>query len=77
MFVLVQALHSAAQTIKKQFPAILIEASGGVNEENIIQYTGPDIDIISLGSATQGYGSVDFSLKICSSGHDPSNPKVV
>jgi nicotinate-nucleotide pyrophosphorylase (carboxylating) len=72
-----QALHVAAKQIKSQFPNVMIEASGGINENNITEYTGPNIDIISLGSATQGYGVVDFSFKICADGRDLSNPKVV
>jgi len=67
----------AAKQIKNQFPSILIEASGGICEQSIIDFTGPNIDVISLGSATHSYSVVDFSLKICATGHDPSNPKVV
>ena len=29
-------------------------------------YFSPDVDIISQGALTQGYGAVDFSLKIAS-----------
>ncbi|RKP09928.1 nicotinate-nucleotide pyrophosphorylase [Thamnocephalis sphaerospora] len=43
----------------------LIEASGGITEENIAQYFSPDVDVISLGAMTQSVPHVDFSLKIC------------
>ncbi|RKP26784.1 hypothetical protein SYNPS1DRAFT_27538 [Syncephalis pseudoplumigaleata] len=42
----------------------LIEASGGITEDNIAAYFSPDVDIISLGAMTQGVPHVDFSLKI-------------
>ena len=53
-----------AEKIKKHFPAIIIEASGGITNETIADYFSPFVDIISRGSLTQGYGFVDFSLKI-------------
>ena len=37
---------------------------------------GSDVDVISLGSLTQGYSVVDFSLKIHVRGHDPANPLI-
>lgn len=71
-----EALHTAAQVLKEEFPHIILEASGGINEGNITGYFGPHIDIVSLGSLTQGYECVDFSLKIQKEGHDPNNPLV-
>ncbi|KAJ2549344.1 nicotinate-nucleotide diphosphorylase (carboxylating) [Coemansia sp. RSA 1933] len=43
---------------------VLIEASGGITEDNAVQYMAPTIDIISFGAMTQGVQHVDFSLKI-------------
>ncbi|KAJ1667226.1 nicotinate-nucleotide diphosphorylase (carboxylating) [Coemansia sp. RSA 1813] len=43
---------------------VLIEASGGINEENAARFMAPTIDIISFGAMTQGVPHVDFSLKI-------------
>eukprot|EP01100_Stratorugosa_tubuloviscum_P007677 TRINITY_DN3171_c0_g3_i1.p1 TRINITY_DN3171_c0_g3~~TRINITY_DN3171_c0_g3_i1.p1 ORF type:complete len:290 (+),score=135.88 TRINITY_DN3171_c0_g3_i1:746-1615(+) len=57
-------LHEEAQKLKEQFPHILIEASGGVTLSNIEQYFSNSIDILSMGSLTQGVNFVDFSLKI-------------
>uniref|UniRef100_A0A3B4AFM2 Quinolinate phosphoribosyl transferase C-terminal domain-containing protein n=1 Tax=Periophthalmus magnuspinnatus TaxID=409849 RepID=A0A3B4AFM2_9GOBI len=59
-----QELHAAAQRLKKDFPSILIEASGGVSPETLQQFCSPHIDIISLGCITQGCPVVDFSLKV-------------
>ncbi|XP_056136745.1 nicotinate-nucleotide pyrophosphorylase [carboxylating]-like [Lampris incognitus] len=59
-----QELHSAARILKEEFPALLVEASGGVTPENLPQYFSSDVDIISLGCITQGCPIVDFSLKV-------------
>ncbi|XP_070683920.1 nicotinate-nucleotide pyrophosphorylase [carboxylating]-like [Pempheris klunzingeri] len=59
-----QELHTAARALKGEFPALLIEASGGVAPENIALYFSPHVDIISLGCITQGCPVVDFSLKV-------------
>ena len=72
----IQALHEAAKEVKTRFPNILVEASGGITEDNLKQYMGPSIDILSLSRTTQGYDIVDFSFKIKKDGRDPSNPVV-
>ncbi|XP_069577817.1 nicotinate-nucleotide pyrophosphorylase [carboxylating]-like isoform X1 [Brachyistius frenatus] len=59
-----QELHAAARALKDEFPALLIEASGGVTPENLALYFSPHVDIISLGCITQGCPVVDFSLKV-------------
>ena len=73
---ILQALHSAAKTIKASFPHLLIEASGGVTEDTLTQFLGPNIDVVSLSRTTQGYQVVDFSMKILKENRDPSNPLV-
>ncbi len=40
-----------------------IEASGGINENNILEVAGTGVDYISVGSLTHSYKSVDLSLK--------------
>lgn len=42
----------------------LIEVSGGINEENILDYANLGIDIISMGALTHATRSLDFSLKL-------------
>lgn len=42
--------------------SVLIEISGGITEENILDYAALDVDIISLGSLTHQAGSLNFSL---------------
>ena len=70
------ALHNAAADIKAHYPKVIIEASGGVTEETISNFMGPNIDVISMGKLTQGYSVVDFSLKIMKDGKNPENPTI-
>jgi len=72
----VKALHEAARLIKGQFAHVLVEASGGVTEHNLVEFFGPEVDVVSLGCATHGHGVVNFSLQIRAPGHDPTNPTV-
>lgn len=42
----------------------LIEVSGGITEETILDYAGLDVDIISIGALTHSTRSLNFSLQI-------------
>ena len=68
--------EEAASSIKSKYPNVILEVSGGVTMENIKMYMTPSIDVISTSTLTQGYGVLDFSMKIVKEGKDPSNPKV-
>jgi len=57
-------LKSAAETLKKAYPHVLIEASGGITKESIGEYFCPFLDVISMGNLTQDVHHIDFSLKI-------------
>ncbi|KAI8839948.1 Quinolinate phosphoribosyl transferase [Chytridium lagenaria] len=46
---------------KKHF---LVEGSGGLTEDNVREYFGPDVDVLSFGSVTQSVPHIDFSLKV-------------
>ncbi|XP_033026357.1 nicotinate-nucleotide pyrophosphorylase [carboxylating] [Lacerta agilis] len=65
-----QELHPTASTVKASFPRATVEASGGITEDNVAQFVGPNIDVVSLGCLTQSARAVDFSLKIC---RDPAS----
>ncbi len=41
------------------------EASGGINEQNLIEYTETGVDFISIGALTHQVKSLDLSLKAC------------
>jgi nicotinate-nucleotide pyrophosphorylase (carboxylating) len=43
---------------------ILIEASGGINEQNILEYAATEVDIISLGEITDSVKALDMSLEV-------------
>ncbi len=43
---------------------VLIEVSGGITEENLLQYARLEPDIISIGSLTHSVKAVDISLEV-------------
>jgi nicotinate-nucleotide pyrophosphorylase (carboxylating) len=43
---------------------VLIEASGGINEENVIEYAATGADILSLGEITDSAKALDMSLDV-------------
>ena len=43
---------------------VLIEASGGINEKNIVNFAAAGVDIISLGALTHSVKALDISLEI-------------
>jgi nicotinate-nucleotide pyrophosphorylase (carboxylating) len=43
---------------------VLIEVSGGINSENILEFAKTDVDIISLGYLTHSAKSLDISLEL-------------
>ena len=43
---------------------VLIEASGGINEQNILEYAATGVDIVSLGEITHSAKALDISLEI-------------
>lgn len=43
---------------------VLIEASGGINEENVLEFADTGVDIISLGEITDSAKALDISLEI-------------
>jgi len=59
-----EELKVDAKKLKDNFPYVIIEASGGITEETIASYMSDHVDVISMGKLTQGYGALDFSLKV-------------
>ncbi|XP_054154909.1 nicotinate-nucleotide pyrophosphorylase [carboxylating]-like [Oppia nitens] len=59
-----QLLLQTAQHIKSQHKDCLIEASGGINPDNVHKFANQWIDIISMSCLVQGYPTVDYSMKI-------------
>ena len=57
-------LKAVSARIKQKWPHIIIEASGGITLESMPSFMGPSVDIISSGALTNGYDTLDFSLKV-------------
>ena len=53
-------LRKAVKLSKGVYP---LEASGGINEKNIVDYAETGVDYISIGSITKDIFSIDLSLR--------------
>ena len=53
-------IEKAVNKIKGQYET---EASGGINESNILEYALAGVDYISVGALTHSVKSLDLSLK--------------
>lgn len=60
----VQTVAKSLKDVWKGRRSFLVEVSGGLTEENVQAFAGPDVDIISTSSIHQGVAHVDYSLKI-------------
>jgi nicotinate-nucleotide pyrophosphorylase (carboxylating) len=52
------------ELIKHNTTNKIIEASGGINGSNIVEYAKTGINYVSLGDLTHHVNSIDISLKI-------------
>ncbi|MHA1740594.1 MAG: carboxylating nicotinate-nucleotide diphosphorylase, partial [Candidatus Thorarchaeota archaeon] len=43
---------------------VVLEASGGITEENVEEYAVTGVDVISIGSLTHSYVSADFNMRL-------------
>ena len=59
-----EELKTVAGRIKAKWPHLIIEASGGITMATMPQYFSPHVDVISQGALTNGYDTLDFSLKV-------------
>ncbi|XP_053908982.1 nicotinate-nucleotide pyrophosphorylase [carboxylating] [Cuculus canorus] len=59
-----QELHEAAAAVKATDPRVMVEASGGIDLENLPRFLGPHIDVVSMGCLTHGVSSLDFALRV-------------
>jgi nicotinate-nucleotide pyrophosphorylase (carboxylating) len=59
-------IKKAISTLKKEKlrNKVLLEASGGISEKNISNYSKTGVDIISIGSITNSVKGIDMSLEI-------------
>jgi nicotinate-nucleotide pyrophosphorylase (carboxylating) len=59
-------IKEAVRLLRKEgfFGKVLLEASGGIKAENIMEYASTGVDIVSLGEITDSPKALDISLKI-------------
>jgi nicotinate-nucleotide pyrophosphorylase (carboxylating) len=59
-------IKETVESLKKAgfFGKILLEASGGITAENLLEYAATHVDIISIGELTHSAKALDFSLEI-------------
>ncbi|MBI4232696.1 carboxylating nicotinate-nucleotide diphosphorylase [Candidatus Peregrinibacteria bacterium] len=62
----VEEISEALKSVKEKgfYDDILFEASGGINESNVVDYAKTGVDIISMGSLTNGVRGIDMGLDI-------------
>jgi len=55
----------AGEALKKAgFSKVLLEVSGGITDENLLEYATAQVDIISMGELTHSVKALDISLEI-------------
>ena len=52
-----------ASELKRKYK-VLIEVSGGITEENVLDYAKCEVDVISMGSLTHSAKSLNFSMEV-------------
>lgn len=59
-------VEEAVKLLKKAgyYGKVMLEASGGITAENILEYASKGVDIISLGEITHSVKALDISLEI-------------
>lgn len=59
-------IEEAVRLLRKEgfFGKVLLEASGGITAENIMEFASTGVDIVSLGELTDSLKALDISLEI-------------
>jgi len=59
-------VREAVETLKEAgfFGKVLLEVSGGITEENLLEYASAQVGIISMGALTHSVKALDISLEI-------------
>jgi nicotinate-nucleotide pyrophosphorylase (carboxylating) len=57
-------IREAVEALKKAgfFGKVLLEVSGGITEQNLLEYASTQVDIISIGALTHSVKALDISL---------------
>ncbi|MBI4362887.1 MAG: carboxylating nicotinate-nucleotide diphosphorylase [Euryarchaeota archaeon] len=59
-----RALGRAVKELRREFPGLALEASGGITPSNVAAYARSGADVLSLGSLTHSARSLDMSLDV-------------
>ncbi|MBM4400500.1 MAG: hypothetical protein FJ045_00955, partial [Crenarchaeota archaeon] len=59
-------IREAVKALKKAgfFGKVLLEISGGITEQNLLEYASTQVNIISMGEITHSVRALDVSLEI-------------
>lgn len=59
-------VREAVEALKKAgfFGKVLLEVSGGITEQNLLEYASSQVDIISMGALTHSVKALDISLEV-------------
>ncbi len=63
-----QAKDAVDQLRKAGLGNVLLEVSGGITNENLLEYAKAQVDIISIGALTHSVKALDISLEVTKSG---------
>ncbi len=59
-----QAKEASQMLLKAGFDKVMLEVSGGIKEETLLEYAAAHVDIISMGELTHSVKALDISLEI-------------
>jgi nicotinate-nucleotide pyrophosphorylase (carboxylating) len=61
-----EQVREAVDALKKAgfFGKVLLEVSGGITEQNLLDYAAAQVDIVSMGALTHSVKALDISLEI-------------
>jgi nicotinate-nucleotide pyrophosphorylase (carboxylating) len=59
-----QARDAGEALMQAGFGSVLLEVSGGITGENLLEYANANVDIISMGELTHSVKALDMSLEI-------------
>ncbi len=59
----IEEIRDSTKLIREKAPTAVIEVSGNVSLENVSEFAGCGVDLISVGAITQSATAVDISLK--------------
>ncbi len=59
-------VREAVEVLKKAgfFRKVLLEVSGGITEQNLLEYASEQVDVISMGALTHSVKALDISLEV-------------